>query len=189
LADFWDAGLSVVTVSDGDREAAERSCEGLLDAAWRERHEFVFESESLAETIERAKGLEGGPIILLDHADNAASGGTQDTVRVLEEVIEQGLEEVAMFAICDPQAVEEMADSGVGSTLTLKLGGKFDMPAIGRRGEPIELRGAVRAITDGNFVVTAEMGRGTTESLGRTAVLDPETHSHPDYRNSPPASK
>ena len=30
----------------------------------------------------------------------------------------------------------------------------------------------MRALTDGEFVVTAAMGRGTVESLGPTAVLD-----------------
>ncbi len=106
LADFWNAGLSVVTVSDGNPEAAESACERLLDAAWQERREFVFQSEPLAETIAQAKALDRGPIILLDHADNSASGGTQDTVAVLEEVLRQGLEDVAMFGICDPQAAK-----------------------------------------------------------------------------------
>jgi microcystin degradation protein MlrC len=172
LADFSNAGLSVVTVANGDPAAADSARDRLLDAAWREREEFVFQSEPLGETIARAKALDRGPIILLDHADNAASGGTQDTVAVLKEVIRQGLEDVAMFGICDPEAVEEMARAGVGNRLALRLGGKVDMPSIGLRGEPIEISGRVRALTDGDFVVTAAMGRGTVESMGQTAVLD-----------------
>ena len=172
LADIWHAGLAVVTIADGDRVAAEASRDRLLAAAWEERREFVFRSEALADTIARAKALETGPVILLDHADNAASGGTQDTVAVLREVLRQGLDDVAMFALCDPRAVEEMARAGVGNTVTLNLGGRVDMPSIAKKGEPIELTGKVRAITDGDFVVTVPMGRGTTTSMGRTAVLD-----------------
>jgi microcystin degradation protein MlrC len=172
LADFPNAGLSVVTVADGDEALADSARERLLDAAWREREEFVFDSEPLPETIARAKVLGRGPIILLDHADNAASGGTQDTVAVLKEVIRQGLEDVAMFAICDPEAVEEMALAGVGNRIALRLGGKVDMPSIGLRGEPLEISGRVRALTDGDFVVNTAMGRGTIESMGTTAVLD-----------------
>ena len=172
LADFSNAGLSVVTVADGDEAAAHSACERLLDAAWREREEFIFHSTPLPETIARAKALDRGPIILLDHADNAVSGGTQDTVAVLKEVIRQGLEDVAMFGICDPEAVEKMAMAGVGSRLSLSLGGKIDMPSIGLRGEPLEISGRVRSLTDGDFVVTAAMGRGTVESMGKTAVLD-----------------
>jgi len=172
LADFPNAGLSVVAIADGDEAMADSARERLLDAAWREREEFVFDSEPLPETITRAKALDRGPIILLDHADNAASGGTQDTVAVLKEVILQGLEDVAMFGICDPEAVEEMALAGVGNRLTLRLGGKVDMPSIGLRGEPLEISGRVRSLTDGDFVVTTAMGRGTVESMGTTAVLD-----------------
>jgi microcystin degradation protein MlrC len=172
LADFWNAGLSVVTVADGDRAAAESACQRLLEAAWRERHEFVFHGEPLADSVARAKELAEGPVVLLDHADNSASGGTQDTVAVLREVLRQGLEDVAMFAICDPEAVTQMTQAGVGSDITLALGGKTHMPAIGLAGEPLEISGRVRALTDGEFVVTAAMGRGTVESMGRTAVLD-----------------
>ena len=172
LADFSNAGLSVVTVADGDLAMADSARDRLLDAAWREREEFLFRSEPLPETIARAKALDRGPIILLDHADNAASGGTQDTTAVLKEVIQQGLEDVAMFGICDPEAVEEMAITGVGNRIALSLGGKVDMPSIGLRGEPLEISGTVRALTDGDFVVTTAMGRGTIESMGKTAVLD-----------------
>ena len=172
LADFWHAGLSVVTVADGDRARAETVCEGLLDAAWAERREFVFDSRPLEETIAHAGTLSDGPVILLDHADNSASGGTQDTVAVLREAIRQGLRDVAMFGICDPQAVEAMERAGVGERVTLELGGKVDMSAIGRKGEPMILTGRVRAVTDGEFVVTVPMGRGTTTHMGKTAVLD-----------------
>lgn len=172
LADIWHAGLSVVTVADADQAAAEAARDGLLDAAWAERAEFVFESQPLAETIAEAKAMTDGPIILLDHADNAASGGTQDTVAVLAEVLEQGLEDVAMFGICDPAAVQAMATAGVGAELTVSLGGKMDMPAIGRTGEPLEVTGKVRALTDGIFPVTVPMGRGTQTDMGPTAVLE-----------------
>ena len=48
--------------------------------------------------LARAKALEEGPIVLLDHYDNAASGGTMDSMTVLRAVLEAGLEDVAVFA-------------------------------------------------------------------------------------------
>ena len=111
-------------------------------------------------------------MILLDHADNAASGGTQDTMAVLREVIDQGLENVAMFGVCDPDAVAAMTAAGVGREIMLELGGKEDMPAIGRSGEPLALTGRVRALTDGDFVVSVPMGRGTVMSMGPSGVFE-----------------
>ena len=172
LADFRDAGLSVVTVADAKRSAAEAACGRLLAQAWQEKSEWLFEAEPLAETIAKAKAMNDGPVILLDHADNSASGGTQDTTAVLKEVLDQGLEDVAMFGICDPEAVTKMEQAGVGQDVTLDLGGKCDMPAIGRTGEPLRITGRVRALTDGDFVITVPMGRGTTMSMGKSALLD-----------------
>jgi microcystin degradation protein MlrC len=141
LADIRHAGLSVVTVADGNRLEADAACERLLRAAWKEKEEWIFHSEPLNETVARAKERTDGPIILLDHADNSASGGTQDTTAVLKEVIDQGLEDVAMFGICDPQAIAEMEAAGVGNKITLDLGGKIDMPEISMKGKPLRLTG------------------------------------------------
>ena len=173
LADIWHAGLSILTIADGDRERAESVRDELLDAAWAERSEFLFESKPLADTIAEASELAADdPIILLDHADNTASGGTQDTTAVLAEVLAQGLDRVAMFGICDPAAIDEMTAAGVGTDVTVDLGGKTDMPAIGRSGEPLRVTGRVRALTDGVFTVTVEMGRGTQADMGPTGVLE-----------------
>jgi microcystin degradation protein MlrC len=172
LADFNEAGLSVVTISDGDPAKARDLCEKLLSKAWADKTEWIFHSEPLRQTIAKAKQMTEGPIILLDHADNAASGGTQDTVAVLKEVIEQGLEDVAMFGICDPEAVNLMEAAGVGNAVTLDLGGNTNMPEIGKIGEPLRVTGRVRVLTDGQFTVTVPMGRGTKTFLGKSGVLD-----------------
>jgi microcystin degradation protein MlrC len=91
---------------------------------------------------------------------------------VLKEALDQGLQDIAMFGICDPEAVAAMEAVGVGKEISLDLGGKSDMPAIGMTGQPLRLIGRVRAVTDGNFAITVPMGRGTIASLGKTAVLD-----------------
>ncbi|MBT4889114.1 MAG: M81 family metallopeptidase [Rhodospirillales bacterium] len=172
LADFHDAGLSVVTIADDDAALAEAACNRLLSEAWREKDGWLFHSEPLSETISKAKQITGGPVVLLDHADNSASGGTQDTMAVIKEIIEQELEDVAVFGVCDPVAVSKMEAAGVGSDITIDLGGKVDMPDIGMDGEPLRISGKIRAITDGDFIITVPMGRGTRESMGKTAVLD-----------------
>jgi len=172
LADIHDAGLSAVVFTDRDWERAREVCRRLLDAAWERRAAFVYPLEPLSESVARAKNLSEGPVLLIDHADNCASGGTQDTIAVLAEVMGQGLEDVAVFAIRDPGAVAQLINAGVGTRVTLKLGGKMDMPAIGKKGEPLEVSGMVRAITDGEFTIRGSMYTGVRAYMGRTAVLD-----------------
>jgi microcystin degradation protein MlrC len=172
LADIHDAGLSAVVYTDGDRDRAEALCQELLEEAWKRRSAFVYASEPLSESVARAKQLSEGPILLIDHADNCASGGTQDTMAVLGEVMRQELEDVAVFAIRDPDAVAKLIEAGVGARVTVKLGGKMDLPSIGRKGEPQEVDGVVRTITDGEFTIRGPMLKGVRTFMGRTAVLD-----------------
>jgi microcystin degradation protein MlrC len=172
LADFRDAGLSAVVVADGDRAHAQRVTDTLLEAAWHLREDFIYRGEPLHEAVARARRIEHGPVILLDHADNAGSGGTQDVMTVLAEVLSQGLEGVAVAAIKDPRAVQELARAGVGAEVTVELGGKTDMPAIGRKGESVRVTGRVRCLTDGDYTVTGPMFTGVTLHMGPTAVLD-----------------
>ncbi len=65
-----------------------------------------------------------------------------------------------------------MIDAGVGAKVSLKLGGKMDMPAIKTKGEPLEVTGVVRAITDGEYTITGPQFQGMRCYMGRTAVLD-----------------
>ena len=95
-----------------------------------------------------------------------------DTMAVLEGIFAAQLDDVAAFAIYDPGAVEKMRQAGIGATVTLPLGGKFDMPSIGRKGRPVEVTGKVKAITDGLFRNRGPMSRGELMDMGPTAVLD-----------------
>jgi microcystin degradation protein MlrC len=171
-ADITQAGLSAVVVADGDRARAEALRDELLGMAWASREDFVYEIEPLADSLARAKAMTEGPVILLDHYDNAASGGTMDTMTVLAAILESGLEDVAAFAIHDPGAVIEMIAAGVGAEVAIDLGGKADMPSIGLKGAPYRVTGRVRTITDGRFRNRGPMGKGILMDMGPTVVLD-----------------
>ncbi len=174
-ADIREAGLSVVTVTDGDASGAARLRDELLDRAWADRAAFVYRVEPLDESVARGKSLGkergDGPVILLDHYDNTASGGTMDTTDVLAEILRQKLDDVAVFGIYDPAAVEQMIAAGVGAEVTVSLGGKLPMPALTRQSKPLEVTGRVRLVSDGDFPATVAMSRGLTMRMGRTAVL------------------
>ena len=170
-ADVSQAGLSAVVVTDGDRPKAEALVKRLLDAAWAERRAFMFQTEPLADSVARAKQLDG-PVVMLDHCDNSASGGTMDTTTVLAEILRQGLEDVVFFGIYDPDAVQAAMRAGVGATVELNLGGRMEMPAIPGTNEPLLVRGKVRTLSAGYFISDSPMRRGVPVHMGPMAVLD-----------------
>jgi len=171
-ADIRLAGLAAVVVTDGDRKLAEKYRDELLDYAWNSREAFVYRIEPIADSMARAKKATEFPVVLLDHYDNAASGGTMDTMTVLGAILDAGLENVAAFAIHDPAAVKQMIAAGVGAQVTLRLGGKLDMPSIGRKGEPREVTGTVKLISDGKYRNRGPASRGVMMDMGPTVVLD-----------------
>jgi microcystin degradation protein MlrC len=178
MADIRDAGLSAVTVADGSRAAAESACGTMLDVAWAQKEDFIYRGRPLEQAIAEAKRMgeqSGGPILLLDHADNCASGSTQDTMFVLKEALRQGLTGIAVAPIRDSEAVAKMIRAGIGANVTLAVGGKMDMPSIGRKGEPLELTGTVRNITDGEYTITGPQFTGMRCFMGRSVVLDTGT--------------
>ena len=176
LADIPHVGMHGVIVAERAAEAAARRLlHELMSMAWERRRDFVFETEPVATSIARAKGLGGGPIVLADHSDVAGSGGSTDVTDVLREIIAQGLENVCAGPIWDPDSVSQMIAAGAGAELTLSLGGKTDFPAIGFKGEPLEVHGTVKRITDGTFTITAPMHTGTRICMGPSAVLDTGT--------------
>lgn len=175
-ADIPHLGLSAVVVCDTARagaiELGGALRDALLEQAWQRREDFKYRGEPLTDSIARARTMTEGPVILVDHGDNTASGGTQDVMSVLEEVVRQRLEDVVAGPFCDPQAVAEMVEAGLGAHVELEVGGRIDMPALHLKGKPMRLAGTVRTITDGEFIVTGPMATGARVRMGRTAVLD-----------------
>lgn len=171
-ADITNAGLSAVVVTDADKPRAQTWRDELLDAAWRQRKSFVYEVEPIEQSLQRAAALDGGPIVLLDHYDNAASGGTMDTTEVLSRIMQAQLADVAAFAIYDPLAVQQMSEAGLGANVNLSLGGKLAMPSIGASGVPCQVSGKVTKLTDGRYRNRGPMSKGVLMDMGATAVLD-----------------
>jgi len=171
-ADIENAGLSVVVVTDNNPLLAEKLRDELLQMAWLSRSEWVYPVEPLAESVARAKTLTEGPVVLLDHYDNAASGGTMDTTAVLAEVLHQGLRNVAFFAIFDPQAVQQAIQAGVGQTVSLTVGGKLKMPLMPHRSEPVLLNGVVKSISSGKYIAKGPMSKGARQDMGASVVID-----------------
>ena len=171
-ADISQAGLSAVVVTDNNPAKAQAYTDELLEFAWNHRADWVYQIEPLEQSLARAAKVEEGPVVLLDHFDNAASGGTMDTMTVLGGILDAGLDNVAVYAICDPRAVQEMIQAGIGNSCTVSLGGKMSMPSLGLQGAPREVTGKVKLIHNGQYRNQGPAGTGVLFDQGPTVVLD-----------------
>ena len=172
FADIPHVSLSALVVADDASPAGGPLRDRLLALAWERRQDFVFEAEPLAQTVARAKALDGGPVVLADHGDNSGAGGSADDMTVLAEMLDQGLDGIAAGPIWDPAAVAILHEAGLGAEVSLSVGGKTATPAMGLAGRPLALSGKVWSLSDGRFTITGPMMTGFEVNLGRTAVLD-----------------
>ena len=164
-------------MTDGDKALAEKLRDELLDRAWGDREAFVYKLEALDDSLARAKSIEPpkpgeGPIVLLDHYDNCASGGTMDTTAVLAAILREGLDNVAAFAIFDPEAVQQAIAAGIGAEVTMSIGGKMAMPQIPGESRPLTITGTVKTISSGRFRNKGPSSRGVQMDMGPSVVID-----------------
>ena len=171
-SDIPHLSCSAVVVCDQRTDKGQALLERLLDMAWERRAAFLYDGAPLERQIAHARTLGPGPIVLVDHGDNTASGGTQDVMSVIAEAMKQGLDDVVAGPICDPTAVARIVDAGTAASVSIDLGGRIDMPQLNLKGRPLPVTGKVARITDGEFTVTGPMATGMRIRMGRTAVID-----------------
>jgi microcystin degradation protein MlrC len=177
LADIPAPCLSVIAIADGDSAAASAVAERIAGQAWDDRAAFIYPGEPLSRSIARARDLDassGGskPILLLDHGDNCMSGGTCDDMDVLAAALEQGLANILVGPVCDPEAVDRLIATRPGVRTSIAVGGKRALVKLGITKRPLMLEGSVRAICDGRFTVSGPTYTGQTMEMGRTVLFD-----------------
>ncbi len=149
LADIHAPFVSVVATAIDSPEglvAVQTAIDRIADQIWAERDQFVYRSEPLNTSLERAFAMSVGatkPVLLLDHGDNCMSGGTCDTMDVLQAALAQGLQDIAVGPLCDPQAVAELVAAGVGARVSIALGNKMALTQLGIVKQPMRVTGPI----------------------------------------------
>lgn len=165
--DLPDVGCSVLVTTDGNAAAAELAADRLADLFWTRRHEFDVSLTPLAEAIEQALRAEWGPIIFSDSADAPSSGAPGDGTAVLRALLEANVQVETLLNIVDSPAVEAAIRAGVGETVALTVGAR----STTLFGEPVDVTGRVRLISDGAFRHKGPGFHGAEFQRGRTVVL------------------
>jgi microcystin degradation protein MlrC len=88
---------------------------------------------------------------------------------LLKALLAARLRESAACFLVDPDAVAQAVGAGVGKTVVMRVGGKFDR----KHSRPVKVRAYVRMLSDGRWTPRARgYNPGIETSMGRTAVLE-----------------
>jgi microcystin degradation protein MlrC len=98
---------------------------------------------SVADAVKRAKQHAGlRPLVLADVSDNPGGGAPSDSTYILQALLDQGLRDVAIGMLFDPELVRMCHEAGVGAVLDARVGGKVSRFS----GQPVDLEVTVRAV-------------------------------------------
>ncbi|MGO1383301.1 MAG: M81 family metallopeptidase [Arachnia sp.] len=145
---------AAVVVTGDDREALARETEDLARRYWDAKDDFVFvgPTATLQGALTQALADDAAhPFVISDSGDNPTAGGAGDVSWTLGELLErpelqdQGLC-VVHASIFDAEAVGKAVEAGVGSTVSLDVGGRVDAGP----GGPVTINGEVFSLTDGD---------------------------------------
>jgi len=169
FSDVPFTSVATIVVTDNDPALAKRYANELAAICWERRADFTIHPTPVDDAIAEAMaGAPGSVYVLADISDSGASGTAGDGTAVLKGLLKARARSAAVAQIMDPDAVAACIAAGVGSTVTLSLGGKHDK----LHGEPVEVTGIVRLIHEGRFPIGGVMGAGTFASRGKTVVLE-----------------
>lgn len=164
-ADVPSCGPAVFAYGESPEQAERAASEierAILDA------EPQFNSRLIgAETaIQKALASANPPVVIADPQDNPGAGGTGETTGLLRGLLEARVPDAVLSMIHDPAAAEAAHQAGLGSEISVLIGGRFR-----EFSQPVSATVQVAALADGPFRFTGPMYGGATANLGPIAQL------------------
>ncbi|MDO5022546.1 MAG: M81 family metallopeptidase [Eubacteriales bacterium] len=118
-----------------DKNSTVASVKELSKKFWGYKDDFNFVGPvaTLKDGLKKAMEAKEKPYFLSDTGDNPGAGGDDDTVVVLREILNQGLQshkKIALVSIRDAETVKALKNNTIGDFVDVNLGGKIN-PALG----------------------------------------------------------
>lgn len=167
--DVFYGGVGAAVTTDGDPTLAQALAEEVSTLLFEHRREYEVDLPDPAETIRLAAASDNPPVAIADTGDNIGGGTPGDGTALLREILRQNVES-AFVPLWDPEGAAQAARAGVGATVELSVGGKSDSIY----GPPVQIKGRVRAITDGIYLNRAWGGyaAGVVSDMGLSVRID-----------------
>jgi microcystin degradation protein MlrC len=159
-------GWKAVVTADGDRAAAVRWAERIMDEAWPERHAFLAGERLPIDAALRAALAEQPPVVLADAGDATNGGAIGDSTELLRAALRQGATGV-LLSIRDGLAAGAAVRAGEGAQIDVALGGGEP----GSYCERTPVRARIERVFDGDVVYTHPVNRGYRAATGAAALL------------------
>ena len=162
-----DMGGGVLVVANENESEAASMAKRLTKRYWQNRRELQTETFHPDEAVKLGLQLESGPVLLVETADCCGGGAAGDSVHSLRSLIQESPEQAAIVPVVDPSAACEAHSTGLGKEVRLRLGHQIDT----QWGEPIEIEGIVKKISNGEFIYRGGIWDGRAGNMGPTAVV------------------
>lgn len=163
--------VSVIVVAEKDAEKAREYAISLSREIWSRRAEFGPDVQAVPveEAIRLAVESKEHPFFISDSGDNVTAGGAGDIPIILEGLLKAGAKDAVIAGFADADAVKSCIQAGVGSKITLSLGGKLDKI----NGYPMEVTGTVEYINATSLAVLQVEGVKVILAADRRAFTSP----------------
>lgn len=170
--DVPELGWSVTVVADGDSAIAQGAADELAWMLWGRRERFLVRKTPVVDAVRQAIAHEGLPVIVADGADSPSAGGNADGNDLLKELLRIGYDGDALLTVVDPAAAATCVASGIGSTVTVPLGGALT-PAFC---SPVEVTGEILTLRDGRYLTETparpmDIGPSAVRKVGDIRIL------------------
>ncbi len=175
-----------------DKENTASCAIKLSNALWSVRDEFKFVGPvaSLRDGLKIAYDSKEKPYFLSDTGDNPGAGGDNDSVIVLREILNSGLEKqksAVLLSIKDEECVQAFKNKAIGEREQVKIGGRISanvcepvsvkMKLVNRYRDPVAGESVILQKDNLKVAVTSNRYQFATEAGFKNAGLG----SYDDY--------
>lgn len=162
-----EMGSGALIITDNDPETAATMAREIAQEYWDRRQEFEPEVWKADAAIRDAVKKVPSRSVLTEVADTCGGGSAGDCVAVLRALLEIDTNIKAIYPVVSPQAAATAIAAGIGSEVDLSVGAEIDK----KWGPPVNLKGHVLKISDGDFMYQGGVWDGASGHMGDTAVV------------------
>jgi len=168
-ADFPECG-PVIWGYGKDAAVVGQTVDGLYQELLARENEWrvaFMTPDAAVQEAQRIAQHASRPVVIADTQDNPGAGGDSNTTGMLRALIRCKAQGAALGLLFDPTAAALAHQSGVGSDITLALGGQSGTPGD----EPLHATFHVEHLSDGKCRLDGPMMNGMQVELGPVACL------------------